>query len=239
MLLRRDVGENDRLLHLLTQEAGIVVALAKGSRKPGSRLAGASEPLSASKFDLASARHRSIVRAAHQTRAWPGLRRDFGKLSAALSLVEIVDRSMPHGCPAPDVYAWLMGSLAALDHSEDWRIGYAWAAARLLEVEGQRPAWSRSAEAGGPLDANPAWISAAAGGHVPMGRHNRFPDAFLTRAEALIALDKLTDLGAPPPRLKFANETVTAVARYWLAVIGARLPATHAVMTYVTQAADS
>lgn len=239
MLLRRDVGENDRLLHLLTKEAGIVVALAKGSRKPGSRLAGASEPLSASKFDLVAARHRSIVRSAQQTRAWPGLRRDFGKLSAALSLVEIVDRSMPHGCPAPDVYAWLMGSLAALDLGEDWRIGYAWAAARLLEVEGQRPAWSRSAEAGDPLDSNPAWVSAAAGGHVPATRHNRFPDAFLACAEALIALEKLTNLETPPLRLKFANETVVAVARYWRAVIGARLPATDAVMAYVTQAADS
>lgn len=239
VLRRRDVGENDRILHLLTREEGIVVAVAKGSRKPSSRLAGASEPLSASKFDLAATRYRSIVRSAQQTRAWPGLRRDYGKLAAALSLVELVDRSMPHGSPAPEVYEWLLASLASLDSEEDWRIPFAWAAARLLDVEGQRPSWSRSVDQGDPLDINPAWVSPMAGGHVPCDRHSRFADAFLAKAESLIALDRLTDLEAPPSRLKFANETVVAAARYWHGVIGSQLPATSAVVSFVSQAAGS
>lgn len=236
VLRRRDVGESDRLLHLLTREEGIVLALAKGSRKAGSRLAGASEPLSAGKFDLAASRSRSFVRAAQGVRGWPGLRKDYGKLTGALALAELVDRSLPVGSPAPEVYEWLLAALTAMDHAEDWRIVFAWAAARLLDVEGQRPSWSRAVADGAPLDANPAWVSPMAGGHVAVAGHSRFADAFLARAESLIALERLTDLDEPPPRLKFANETVVAAARYWQAVVGARLPATTALMSFVSHA---
>jgi DNA repair protein RecO (recombination protein O) len=58
VLRRRDAGESDRALTLLTEERGLVEVVAKGARKVGSRLAGCSEPLAVCELEVAKGKAR-------------------------------------------------------------------------------------------------------------------------------------------------------------------------------------
>ena len=50
ILKQTPIGEYDRRICLLTKERGKISAFAKGSRKPGNRLAGATNPFSFGEF---------------------------------------------------------------------------------------------------------------------------------------------------------------------------------------------
>jgi DNA repair protein RecO len=229
VLRRVPWGENDRLLHLFTSEMGVVTVVAKGARKAGSRLASATDPLSFGRYTFAQGRVRAYLRHVDRAEGWPAIRHDFGRLSAAFALLEMVDKSLPMGSPAPEVYAWLLAALAGLEAGDDWRPAYVWAAARLLEIEGQAPQW-RSATPG------PLWVSPAAGGQVPDGAQGKYGDAVRCSEECTIALDKVSELGAPPPRIRPADECAAVLSRYWSALLGTRTPALDALAGMVSGA---
>jgi DNA repair protein RecO (recombination protein O) len=217
VLRRSETGESDRQLSLFTAEFGVLRIVAKGARKPGSRLAGASEPLAHGRFTFARSRARRYLQRADSLQGWPGLRKDYGKLAAALGLAQLAELSLPHESPAPEVFEWLVESLGAMEAAARWPPVFVWAAARLLDVEGLRPRWIHD-ETGSPLVANPAWVSPRAGGHV--GAPEPYPDAFPARAEALIAMEKATGLASPPGHLRFAPECVALAVRYWAETLG-------------------
>ena len=52
ILKQSPVGEYDRRISLLTKEKGKVAAFARGARKPGNRLAAATNPFSFGSFRL-------------------------------------------------------------------------------------------------------------------------------------------------------------------------------------------
>ena len=71
VLRRIDLGEKDRILTLYTRELGKLSAVAKGSRRPGSKLGGASEPFTYSKMLLATGRDLDIVSQADIKESFP------------------------------------------------------------------------------------------------------------------------------------------------------------------------
>ena len=56
-----DLGEADRILTLLTRHFGKVKVVAKGIRRPTSRLAGYAEPLSHATYQLARGRELDVL----------------------------------------------------------------------------------------------------------------------------------------------------------------------------------
>ena len=69
-----DFGETDRILTLLTRHFGKVSVVAKGIRKPTSRLAGHAEPLTHATYQLARGRNLDVLTGAESRalyRAWP------------------------------------------------------------------------------------------------------------------------------------------------------------------------
>lgn len=230
VLRRSEVGESDRQLYVFTRELGIVRIVAKGARKSGSRLAGASEPLACGRFSFAKGKAQAYLQRADGLQGWPGLRREYGKLAAALALAQLADLSLPHESPAPEVFDWLVASLAAMELAPQWPPVFLWASARLLDAEGLRPRWVHD-EGGAALAANPAWVSPRAGGHV--AEPEPYADAFQARAEALIAMERATEMESPPTHLRHARDCVALAVRYWAETLGTMPTALQAVLEAV------
>ncbi|MES1147370.1 MAG: DNA repair protein RecO [bacterium] len=230
VLRRSDSGESDRRLLVLTEDFGKVELLAKGARKAKSRLAGSSEPLSLTRFQWASGRHRSFVTSVEPQTSFPGLRADYERLSMGLAVLELVESSLPLESPAPGCLELVITALHAMEKHPRPEAVFAWALSRLLDEEGQHPDWTACVVSGVGLDGDPAFVSASAGGYVSAVESGPYPDRTLVSATALIVLKKLGEIDTPPPALKEVTEVVRVLVRFWSGILEKRLPGCRSVV---------
>jgi DNA repair protein RecO (recombination protein O) len=83
------LGESDKVLTLFSRERGIVRAVAKGARKPGTKMSGKSDVLTVNKLLLATGRSLDIITQAEGIESYPELRHDLVRLSFALYYAEL------------------------------------------------------------------------------------------------------------------------------------------------------
>lgn len=232
VLRRTESGETDRRLTLLTEQFGKLDVIAKGAKKPGSRLAGSSEPLVKAIFTWAEGRVRRYVTQVQPLTSYPGIRSDLDKTVAGLALAELAAVSIPYESllPQAEVYTQYVESLEAIEQAQDWRAAMLWAETRLMESEGVHPGWTVSVVSNSPLGENPAWVSPTAGGYVTPEESNPFADRFLVSAESLIALDRIVKLPQPPNVVKGVNECLRIMLAFWRATLEHRLPANESMV---------
>jgi len=104
VLRRTDYGEADRILTLFTPMYGKLRAIAKGIRRPTSRLAGHLEPFTRTQLLLATGRELDIVTQAEAAERRDRLRDDLWHATAAWYAAELIDRFIPDNDPQPRVY---------------------------------------------------------------------------------------------------------------------------------------
>jgi DNA repair protein RecO (recombination protein O) len=233
ILRRRDAGESDRRLTVLSLEEGKIDVIAKGARKGGSRLAGISDPLSAAVLGLASGKRTRFVTQAQPLTSFRGLRSDYERLSFALALVELYAAVLPWEEPLPEAYELLIESLRHLEAHAKPLIALLWAETRLMDISGFTPQFESCVVTGTEIvDAEPV-LSPMAGGFVSESSALAFVDRFRARAEAVYGLARLPALDAPPAHMKFAPEALAALFPFWRAIAEAPLPANEAVVREV------
>lgn len=117
VLSARPASETDKKLTLFTREKGRVFARAAGARRPGARLAAATEPTVESRFRLWWAPESPSARVTGGAPAatFPAVRRDWARLTSALFLCEWVERLTPLAQAAPEKYDLLRSALGALE----------------------------------------------------------------------------------------------------------------------------
>lgn len=239
VLRRRDVGESDRSLVLLTSELGKIEATAKGARKQGSRLAAASEPLACLYAQLARGKARTYVTEVRLEAGFRALREDYDRLQAALALAELTATVTPPEQADAEPYTLLRRSLEALATSPDVAAALVWSELQLLDLSGFAPVFGSCALTGVPLSGTPVWVSPAAGGYVSASAATGCSDRFQTTREALIGLDRTSELDAPPPRLKFSGECLRVLHKVWQHVTDQRLPAHESAVRSLSEIADA
>ncbi|MBX3119115.1 MAG: DNA repair protein RecO [Fimbriimonadaceae bacterium] len=215
VLRRRDAGESDRRLTLLTAELGVMDVTAKGARKHGSRLAGISEPLSVCSMNLATGRKTWFVTQAQPITSYPGLRADYDRLTFALALTEIAAAVLPHGQEAPEAFRFLVEALRYIEVAERPIVSLIWAELKLMELSGFQPVWNLSVVSGVGVQEAQAFVSPSAGGYVTSDEASEFRDRFLVRAEVLYGLAKVAEIEEPPPKLKYAEDSLRALFSFW------------------------
>ena len=230
VLRRTGSGEADRRLTLFTEPFGKLDVVAKGAKKPGSRLAGSSEPLVRAVFTWAEGRVRRFVTQVQPITSYPRLRADYDKTASALSLLELFAVSTPFESPLVGLYSILVTSLEAMEESDDALPALVWGQSRLLDAEGVHPDWTAYVDTGGPLLDNPTWVSPSVGGPVSTAQAYLHADGFPASAEVLIALKKVAEREAPPVRLRHSQECLSVLFRFWRHVLGERLPATESLI---------
>ncbi len=230
VLRRTDAGESDRRLTLLTEERGRVDVIAKGARKAGSRLAGASEPLSVSIFHVAAGKRQQFVSQAQPVTSYPGLREDFDRLAAAIAIAEIVSATTPHDRPEEALFGFVVGALKMIEVHEKPFVALAWAEVKLLETTGHLPSFDRCVESGVRVREAMPYFVPSAGGYVAAERAATMPGRIRTHAEVLVGLAKLVELDLPPPNLKRLPESLRLLFETWREIAQTNLPAVEAVL---------
>ena len=115
VLKRTDLGEADRILTLFTPGKGKIRAVAKGTRRPISKMAGHLDLLCRSQLQLALGRNLDIVTQAEGRENFLHLRNDLWHMTCGFYLAELVDRFVEDQMQHYDIYVLLLETLRYLD----------------------------------------------------------------------------------------------------------------------------
>ncbi|MGL6133352.1 MAG: DNA repair protein RecO, partial [Prochlorococcaceae cyanobacterium] len=110
----RPLGENDRLLTLLSDSHGLIRRAVPGARRPKSSLA-AAVPLAHLRLQVGGNRGLRRVRQLRLLRSYGGLGQQLETLAAAQALAELCLALVPDEAPAPGMLADLLLQLGRLE----------------------------------------------------------------------------------------------------------------------------
>ena len=169
VLRSMDLGEADRVLTVLTPRLGKLRVIAKGIRRPRSRLGGGLEPLSDVQLVLAVGRTFDVVTGAALEDPHLGLRNDLHSTAAAWYVAELADRFCEGAADSHGAFVLLAQALAALDAPPGEvarEVVARWFELQLLDAMGFRPELGRCLECGAEILPDGNVYSAVAGGLV-------------------------------------------------------------------------
>ena len=165
VLSRFDYGEADRILTLLTPEHGKLKVIAKGCRRPTSRLGGSLEPLAALRVQLARGRTFDVVTQVSVEQPWLRLRDALEPTATAWYVAELADRSLEERHATEPVYLLVRRAYELLDAGMAPGRVARWYEMRLAEELGVRPEVDRCVECARLVTADEPlrWLPAAGG----------------------------------------------------------------------------
>lgn len=167
VLSSRNHAEADRLLKLYTLEGGLLQALAKGARKPNSKLAPALELFTEASFSLhkKASGDLHLILQAKVLEGHPGLKKDLASITALQVMADILLQSLPGTEPHPEAYQLVRDCLEALERQpgEGEKLLTAFAL-RWLGLAGHPFELSECAECGTSLQRQKAFLIPHRGG---------------------------------------------------------------------------
>lgn len=139
VLRRINYGETDKILTLYSRDRGRFSAIAKGARKAVSRLSGATELLTLTKFGMAAGKSLEIVSQAEIKESFPRLRGELPRLAHAIYLADLVDHSVEDHEPNPLLYDLLVAGLYLLQRDIVPEITARWFEVQFIQDLGYAP----------------------------------------------------------------------------------------------------
>jgi DNA repair protein RecO (recombination protein O) len=140
VLSRTDYGEADRIVTMLTPDHGKLRLMARGVRKPRSKLAGGIELFSVS--DLGFIRGRGEIGTLISARLlthYGQIVKDIERVQLGYELIKILNKATEDQ-PEPEYFELLQQAFQALeDHNVDQTLIRLWFDAQLLRQAGHRP----------------------------------------------------------------------------------------------------
>ena len=178
------MGETDRLLTILTQEQGLIRAIAPGARKHNSRLGGRSGLFVVNELLIAKGKSLDKVTQAETRRSFPKLSGDLAKLTASQYLAELVLCQALSDQPQAELFSLLIEHLERLERASkpSTLACLAQATFHLLALAGVAPQVHLCCLTRQPLVpdlSNPEWrigFSLVAGGTVQLSEIAQFAE---------------------------------------------------------------
>lgn len=166
MLRKLDYGEADRIFTLLTRTHGKVGAIAKGVRRPESKLGPSLELYG--HVDVLLAKGRGELDVVAQVQRMPGERiaGDVERMSHAALIAELAERVCEDRHPLDGVYELTVMALDELARETDPRRASAYFLMAALDMLGYAPQLTECASCQKPLTPTALAFSAAAGGFL-------------------------------------------------------------------------
>jgi DNA repair protein RecO (recombination protein O) len=155
VLRRMDLGEADRIITLFTAERGKLRIVAKGSRRPSSKLAGHLEPFCSTRLLVARTRGLDIISQAETIEHFSALRLNETAIATAGYLAELIDALLPEDQPHDPVYELTFAALRLLNEGNDSRLVMHIFEMGLLRQLGYRPELMRCVTCGAEIEPQP------------------------------------------------------------------------------------
>src|SRR6186997_3580705 len=154
VLRTMELGEADRVLTVLTPRLGKLRVIAKGVRRPRSRIGGGLQPFSDVQLVLAVGRTFDVVTSSSLEDPHLGLRNDLHSTAAAWYVVELADRFCEGAADSHDAFRLLAQALSALDAGSEIarEVVARWYELHLLDAMGFRPELGRCLECGAAIE---------------------------------------------------------------------------------------
>ncbi|MBN1596574.1 DNA repair protein RecO [candidate division FCPU426 bacterium] len=136
-----DYSEADRILVAFTRFSGKIRAVAKGVRKPGSRLAGCTSLLSLADLQFHGKEHQELYRLTQGQliKSFCRIKSDLCLLGQAARMSELADRLTPDREPLPEIFDLLQHGLELLEKGVAPAVTGIWYEISLLDKTGYRP----------------------------------------------------------------------------------------------------
>lgn len=168
----RNLGEADRIVTLLTPDRGLVGCVARGARRPKSKVGGQTDLLRHITASLRAGRSDlHIISQVETVNAFLNLQTDLDRMTLASHMAEVSQQFSTEGIANPELFAHLHQSLghaesAPLDTLPLLRL---WHDVVLLTVSGWEPELYDCVRTGARLTEGDHWWSALEGGVVTQG----------------------------------------------------------------------
>jgi len=200
VLRRTNFGETDRILTVYSREHGKLSAIAKGSRRPVSRLAAATELFTYGKYLLATGRNLDVLTQSETRESFPGIRGDMHRIAYASYMVELLNVIVEDRDPNPELFNTLLSSLYLLEGGVDPEIVTRAFELQVMAMSGYRPNLESCARCGSPPPKDRAGFSPSYGGVMCETCGSIPDDTIAVSGETLNAMAAL--LVAEPTQLR-------------------------------------
>lgn len=158
------LGEADRILTIYTPELGKFDAVAKGVRRPKSRMAGHLELLTYSQITLSRRRGLDIITGCQTIEGFLPLKNDLWLMSYGLYVTELVNQFTAIEVPDEDLFCLTLTTLQQLSQSDSRELLLKYFEVHLLQASGYRPQLRECVACRKPLQPVNNSFSASSGG---------------------------------------------------------------------------
>ncbi len=198
------LGEADRIFSILTPNMGKVRVVAKGVRRPRSKLRGHLDLTNVVDFWASRGRNLDIVTDAQVQDSHPRIHSDLTLLSSAVYVCELADSFTEEGSPSRSLYSLTITALDLLSDDEDAWLVSRWFEAWLLNVSGFKPELEACVECGDELEPGDHILDIGGGGalcpecrSLGVGGKARIPERAMRVLRLLQRSRRFRDVGAP------------------------------------------
>lgn len=165
VLRNRGLGEADRIITLFTREEGKVEAVARGARRPRSRLAGTTQPFTLGQFQLFRGKGLDNISQCEVEEGFAALRDDLSRMAYASYVCELTDAITSERDANEELFFLLSAALQLCAAGDDLPLVARLFELRALAATGYQPALDHCAACGGELgDASQLRFAVAQGG---------------------------------------------------------------------------
>lgn len=133
------LGEADRIITLFTPHRGKIRAVAKGVRRPRSRLSGHLELLTCSRVDLVHGRNLDTVIGSETINGFLSLKNDLDLMGAALYVTELIEQFTAENAENSSLFQLFFDTLQRLETEANREILLHYFELHLLSLTGYRP----------------------------------------------------------------------------------------------------
>ena len=207
ILKRMNLGEADRILTLYSPNLGKFRAIAKGVRRPKSKMGGHLELLCHSALMLARGQNLDIITQSQTIDSFPHLRDDLWRASIAFYAAELVEQFTAEHVENYPLYRLFLNTLRWLGEAQDTEVTLRYFELKLLTHLGYKPELDRCLGCNASIEPTTNFFSSSGGGVLCPQCREREP---LARPISLNALKVMRFLGksdyATASKLKLSAE---------------------------------
>lgn len=160
VLGRFDLGEADRVFTLLSNDRGKIRAIAKGARRPASKLANGLDYFTRCRLILSRGRDLDVITSVEPIDRRASFGAHVTAFSHACHLAEVTSKLTPDEQPVPDIYRLLSAALTELESTTNPWLLARWYEMALLALTGYRLDLYHCAACGNDLGPEPNMLSA-------------------------------------------------------------------------------